>query len=127
MTGFDIREVESSGRGVYATRAVPAGAVLWRDPIVAFPRQETDMMDSSGLRDYYFLIDGTAFICLGNGSLINHSADHNCTCDLDKESRELIFWAARPIAAGEQITIDYEWDEYPWEASQSVVVHGEQP
>jgi len=124
MTGLEIRDVKPSGRGLYAKADVPAGAVLLRNPVVDFPMPETAALEATALRDYYFVIAGTAFICLGVGSLVNHSDDPNSDCDLDTETRELVFTAVRPITAGEQVTFDYAWDEYPWEAAAGPVVPG---
>lgn len=128
MNGFEIRNVEPTGRGMYAKADVPEGAVLWRDPVVVFPMPETATLEATALRDYYFVIDGTAFICLGFGSLVNHSGDPNTDCDLDRDRRELVFTAVRPIRAGEQITFDYGWAEYPWEAANcAAAADGNQP
>jgi SET domain-containing protein len=50
-------------------------------------------------------------IALGSGSLYNHSDDPNAAFTTHIARGEVVYRAVRPIAAGEQIVIDYGWDE----------------
>lgn len=51
--------------------------------------------------------DGRVAVALGFGSLYNHAAEPNATYESDFESDELVIRAIRPIAPGDEITIDY--------------------
>jgi SET domain-containing protein len=51
---------------------------------------------------------GRVAVVLGFASLVNHSADPNCTFVRYIEARALDVIALRDIEAGEELTFDYE-------------------
>ena len=50
-------------------------------------------------------------VAFGFGSLYNHSPEWNASFKVRKKTRELVFRAARDIAEGEQIFINYDWEK----------------
>ena len=67
-----------------------------------------------GLQQYVFKwgpAEDRLAIALGYGSLYNHSPDPNAAFQLREARGEIVFRAVHTIAAGEQILIDYRWDE----------------
>jgi len=63
------------------------------------------------LYEYYYLWGeghDTCAIALGFGSLYNHSTHPNAEFIPDYSDDTIIFTALRDIAAGEEITVDYQ-------------------
>ena len=61
------------------------------------------------LKSYFFQwTEKTVAISLGYGSMYNHSYDPNGTFDFNYRGRTMVYKARRPIAKGEEITINYQ-------------------
>lgn len=104
-----IRVAESSvGRGVFAVRDIAAGETIELCPVIEL--EGTD--PPAPLGDYVVAAgegeDGQVLM-LGYGSLYNHSDEPNAEY-VYKADDAYAFVAARDIAAGEEVTIDYERD-----------------
>lgn len=103
----EIRYTKAKGRGVFARRAIPKDAVIERVPVVIVT---WDQIDESELANYAFTWTETkAAIALGYGSLYNHSFKPNARY-LDVGRHTKVFIALRNIAAGEEITVNYNGD-----------------
>jgi hypothetical protein len=60
------------------------------------------------LHDYYFLWEkDQCAIALGYGSLYNHATDPVADYKMDYVDQSISFFAIRPIAVGEEITVNY--------------------
>ena len=99
------------GRGVFATKAIEAGAVIEVCPVVPLSRSCGLSMPRS-FEDYIYHWDGdsdaAAFAAAGGyGSFYNHSSQPNALLEYDFERLELTFRAARSIAADEEVRFDY--------------------
>jgi SET domain-containing protein len=97
------------GRGVFAARAFAAGEEIEVCPTVELPRHEAKGL----LADYVFdsaRSRRSVLLVLGYGMLYNHSEDPNVEYDQD-DAGVVTFYAARDVAAGEELTITYgdEW------------------
>ena len=98
------------GVGVFATADLAEGDVIERCPLLVIEGEQAAPPDDSPVAGYVFdLGDGRAALAWGYGSLYNHDAEPAAVyeVDLDEEPPLLSFVAAREIAAGEEITIDY--------------------
>lgn len=96
------------GRGVFAGRPFRKGEVIEVCPVVAVP----DAAACAGFDNYlYWWGPGELAIALGYGLLYNHSSRPNARFTRRQTRGEIVFRAARDIAAGEQILIDYQWEE----------------
>lgn len=93
------------GHGLFATAALKKGDFVLEYTGRRIPTRKADSLSSR----YLFEIDGRWTIDGSSRSniarYINHSCEPNCEGDL-REARILIY-AARDIARGEELTIDY--------------------
>ena len=109
---IQVRRVRGMGRGVFAARRFRAGEVIEVCPVVPLPRSQVRKCRGEALDRYIFQWPRPGYpaaVVLGCGSLYNHAADPNATFAPRPGADAMIFRAARPIAAGEQIFVDYEW------------------
>ena len=98
------------GRGVFTAAPVPEGSVIEICPVIVIPGEQSELLDQTALYDYYFLWgpeEENRAIALGYGSLYNHSYAPNAEYRPDFERNELHFYAIRDIAAGKEITVNY--------------------
>jgi len=103
-----IGQSPGRGRGIFATEDISPGTHIETCPVIVLPAKDRPHIEHTELFNYYFKWkDDSLAICLGNGSLYNHSYDPNARYDKAYESNEIHFVAVRPIQAGEEITINY--------------------
>jgi uncharacterized protein len=102
----------AKGRGVFAARAFVAGEVVEVAPVVVFSLAGEKLPDA--LRRILFkwgeLIGapGPQAIALGYGCLYNHDDAANLFCEASAAEQQLRFIARRDIAAGDELTINYD-------------------
>jgi SET domain-containing protein len=109
-----VRKVRGMGRGVFATRAYQAGEIIEVCPVIPLTPAEADACSKTILDDYFFEWGPRRqaySLALGLGSLFNHSDDPNASFKCRVRKLQIVFRARRPIAKGEQITIDYGWPD----------------
>ncbi len=109
-TGIEIRQSPIDNRGVFATRIFKPGAVIETAPVILLDRQERELLQTTILFNYYFLLaDETTPVALGLGysSLYNHSYDANADYTISVNKKCLIVKANKMIHPGEEITINY--------------------
>lgn len=111
MSDLQIKRTKSKGRGVFATRDFQVGEIIEICPVITLPEKDTKYIDNTKLYDYYFGW-GKKFkrvaIALGYGSLYNHSYEPNAQYEKDFKRNNLVFRCLRPIAKGEEITVNYK-------------------
>lgn len=96
------------GRGVFCAKDIPEGSIIELAPVIKIPENEIDALHSGRLHDYYFLWgQKEAAICLGYGSLYNHSEQPNADYQMILREDTIRFFAVRDIPAGEEILISY--------------------
>lgn len=100
-----------AGRGVFATAAIKTGEIIESCPVIALKDvKDREKLRRTGLVNYYFLWgekrDRSA-ICLGFGSLYNHSYEPNAAYKKFIEREQMDFFALKDIAEGEEITVNY--------------------
>ncbi|MCB0562304.1 MAG: SET domain-containing protein-lysine N-methyltransferase [Lewinellaceae bacterium] len=101
------------GRGVFTAAPILEGSLIEVCPVIVMPGNHRRHLDETGLYDYYFIWgeeDGQCAIALGYGSLYNHSFEPNSEYRADLTGLTLDFYALRDIAAGEEITVNYNGD-----------------
>jgi len=109
-----VRSVPGKGRGVFAARDLAEGEVLEAAHVLHLSAEEAERLEETPLGQHYFHWDGVedaewrGAVALGTVSLVNHSTNANAGVWQDYERDLLILEALRPIAAGEEILIDYE-------------------
>jgi len=103
-----VRYIRGKGRGVFARRPIEEGEIIERVPVIVLPvGQVGDDPGRHELAAYVFEWGrGTVALALGYGSLYNHSYEPNARYE-DRGVRTKLFVALREIAAGEEITVNY--------------------
>ncbi|MCA9064161.1 MAG: SET domain-containing protein-lysine N-methyltransferase [Planctomycetaceae bacterium] len=109
---LEVKWTPGKGRGVFARKPISCGTVFEVVPVLVIPEKEVlDTDGSSFLADYVFeWKKGKVALALGFGSLYNHSFTPNARYD-DHGRQTKSFRALRDIAAGEEITINYNGAE----------------
>jgi SET domain-containing protein len=102
-----VKRVKGKGRAVFATRSIEEGDVIERVPVLVVPvRYLAGGLTNPILQKYFYIWSKTSVgIALGYGSLYNHSFEPNA--DYLQDDTSLVYVALRDIAAGEEITINY--------------------
>lgn len=103
--------MNGAGRGVFASEKILEGELIEACPIVAlFGSKDRGRLRKTGLVNYYFLWgehrDRVA-LCLGWGSIYNHSFAPNARYEKDISKGCMDFYALRNIGQGEEITVNY--------------------
>ena len=105
-----IGHFPGKGRGVVAERAFREGDTIERPPVIVIPAADVMKIRETRLAGYYFEWGDDCrqgAIALGCGSLYNHSYSPNARYVFREREECLEFVALRDIAAGEEITINY--------------------
>ena len=112
---LEIRPVPGKGRGVFAARDLAEGEFLDEAQVLLISADDAARLEETPLGHHYFHWEGAddderwrGAVALGPVSLVNHSANANAGVWQDFERQLLVLEALRPIAAGEEILIDYE-------------------
>ena len=104
-------QLPGAGRGVFAKDPIPEGALIESCPVVLLPdRRDRDRLRKTRLVNYYFLWGegrDCAAICLGWGSVYNHSYSPNARYEKMVDDERMDFYALRNLQAGEEITVNY--------------------
>jgi hypothetical protein len=107
------------GRGVLAARAIEAGEVVERAPVLIIPEEDRRAIDLTSVANYIFMWEhdtvaedlytgnGRAALVLGFTSLLNHSDNPNCDFVRYIDALAIDLVATRKISSGEELTIDY--------------------
>ena len=110
---LEIRSDPARGRGLFARAPIAAGALIETAPVIVVPASERALLDQTILHDYYFCWgDGPdrasrGAVALGLVALCNHSRRPRACVRRNEARQTLDLVALTPIAAGEEITIDY--------------------
>ena len=114
---LEIKSAGLKGRGVFTKKSIKAGKLFLRNETIALSPGDTHFVESSILGRYIFgsdhRMDPFSYLAVGHGSLLNHSDDPNTEFRLSEgpHGKMVVFTALRNIKAGEEITIDYGWDD----------------
>jgi SET domain-containing protein len=110
---LEIRHDKLKGRGIFASSPIAAGSVIEAAPVIIVPASECPLLDQTILHDYYFHWDGDpdgegrGAVALGLVALCNHSRRPRARVRRNLGQGTLDLVALAPIAAGEEVTIDY--------------------
>ena len=110
---LEIRDDPVKGRGVFARLPIAGGGLIEAAPVIIVPPLECALLDRTILHDYYFHWDGDpdgegrGAVALGLVSLCNHSRRPRARVRRNLAHGTLDLVALAPIAAGDEITIDY--------------------
>lgn len=101
---IEIKRIAGKGRGVFARRPIAEGTLIEIAPVLVLSEED---METTELAGHCFLWSaGKVGLPLGYGALYNHSYTPNAEY-LDRAPQTKVYRALRDIAAGEEITINY--------------------
>ena len=110
---LEIRSDPAKGRGVFATRPIATGTLIEAAPVIIVPAAQCALLDKTILHDYYFHWDSdpdgerSGAVALGLVALCNHSRRPRARVRRNFAQATLDLLALVPIAAGDEVTIDY--------------------
>src|SRR6266481_1558982 len=114
---LEIRYDPLKGRGVFAGAPIAAGTLIEAAPVIIVPASECALLDRTILHDYYFHWDGDpdggpggegrGAVALGLVALCNHSRRPRARVRRNLAQGTLDLVALVTIAAGDEVTIDY--------------------
>jgi ribosomal protein S18 acetylase RimI-like enzyme len=108
-----VADSPGRGRGVFALKAFKDGETIERAPVIPFPAEQWQLFIESVLDDFVFrwgADDEDGAVGLGFASIYNHSFAPNARYVLRIPEQQVEFIAIRDIAAGEEITTNYNRD-----------------
>jgi uncharacterized protein len=111
---LDFSGIENAGRGVFAARDFRKDELIERCPVILIEENEVSDIRKTELHNYYFMWgddpkNHKAAICLGFGSLYNHSYTPNATYRKLMDEEFVEFYAIKEIPKGEEITVNYNF------------------
>ena len=110
---LEIRSDPVKGRGIFAREPIAAGTLIEAAPVIIVPAEQCPLLDRTILHDYYFHWDGDpdgegrGAVALGLVAVCNHSRRPNARVRRNPAQETLDLIALAPIAAGDEVTIDY--------------------
>lgn len=118
---IEVRDSIVHGRGVFATRAIKKGERIIEYLGERVSHKEADrryeLKDENDSHTFLFIVDSKTVIDAGvegnDARFFNQSCDPNCESTVEK--KRVFIDAMRNIAAGEELTYDYQiyrdWDD----------------
>jgi SET domain-containing protein len=118
--GLYVGPSKLGGRGLFAGSAIPRGTLITSASLLLVPLEDTDRVRDSHLHNYVFdwTPDATTSqyaVAFGEISFCNHSVQPNCIFELDRERLCVCLYAGRDVEPGEELTIDYDYDHFPFD------------
>ena len=116
LQALEIRHVPGKGRGVFAARDLAEGEALDEAHVLLISAEDAARLEETPIGQHYFQWEGAdddndrwrGAVALGVVSLVNHSPTPNAGVWQDYARERIVLEALRPVAAGEEILIDYE-------------------
>ena len=108
-----VATAAGKGRAVFTLTAIPAGEVVENSPVIVMQKEDRLHLDKTLLHDYIFEWGHSKEQCcmaLGLIPIYNHSYESNCEYFMDFDEDSVIVKTVRAIAAGEELTINYNGD-----------------
>lgn len=110
-----IATTSEMGRGVYTSEPLDEDIIIEVAPVVVMSAEDRIHLDKTLLHDYIFEWGdkGEVIMALGYAPVYNHSYTSNCEYEMDYEASTISIRTVRPIAAGEELFINYNgsWDD----------------
>ncbi len=109
-----IALISPKGKGVFTNVDLEAGLEVELSPVVVVPGKDRPHLDQTRLHDYIFEWDPEDLkgccMALGWVPVYNHSYTANCEYEMDYAAETISIKTVRDIAAGEELTINYNGD-----------------
>ena len=111
-----IQDTTLKGKGIFTKKNLPADLIVETAPVIVMTDTERKLLDQTLLHDYIFewqATDDAPLACcmaLGWVPLYNHSYAANCEYFMKYDDNTIYIKTARPISAGDELTINYNGD-----------------
>lgn len=105
-------KIQNAGRGVFANKKIKKDESIEVCPVIIIPQTQLADLRKTEFLNYYFMWDDDpkhhrAAVCLGFGSIYNHSYTPNATYRKNKDDNTIEFTALKDIDLHEEITVNY--------------------
>jgi len=108
-----VQEIPGKGRGVFTREKIRAAVLVEVSPVIVMSAAQRLVLDNTLLHDYIFEWGEQKDQCcmaLGLVPLYNHSYTSNCEYYMDYAREVIGIRTVRKVAAGEELTINYNGD-----------------
>ena len=107
--------IPEKGKAVFTSEAIDADTVIEVAPVIVMSATDRQHLDKTLLHDYIFEWGNDRSECamaLGYIPIYNHSYTSNCEYFMDFDEATIMVKTVKPVAAGEELTINYngDWD-----------------
>ena len=109
-TGLSVQSSPIHGLGVFTSLPLKKGELIERAPLILLETADKEYLRNTMLYHFYFVVNNQqtpAALGLGFSSLYNHSPQANSLYRISVKRQTLDIIAVRSIAAGEEITLNY--------------------
>ena len=110
---LSVQPTVAKGRGVFTSIALKADTEVEESPVIVMTKNDRIHLDMTLLHDYIFEWGPQQEECcmaLGLVPIYNHSYESNCDYFMDFEAQTIMIRTVKDIAAGEELTINYNGD-----------------
>ena len=110
---LSVQSTQAKGRGVFTSIALKADTEVEESPVIVMTKEDRIHLDKTLLHDYIFEWGPEQEECcmaLGLVPIYNHSYESNCDYFMDFEAQTIMIRTVKDIAAGEELTINYNGD-----------------
>jgi len=116
LEGLVIKNTGGKGRGIFTENFIPAETIIELSPVIVMPKEDRIHLDKTLLHDYIFEWGADKTQCcmaLGLVPVYNHSYESNSEYFMDYETEMIMIKTVRDVAAGEELSINYngDWDD----------------
>jgi uncharacterized protein len=106
--------INKAGRGVFAAQDIEEQEIIESCPVIEMSLEDSHRLKETQLKNYYFMWGPgeekeRVAICLGFGSMYNHSYKPNATYSKKLADHVIEFVAIKPIKKGEEVTVNYNY------------------
>jgi SET domain-containing protein len=115
LSSLRIAEIPNKGRGVVTLKKIAKDTVVEHSPVIVMDAVARQLLDQTTLHDYIFVWGNNEDECCmaqGYVSIYNHAIGSNCEYFMNFDDNTMQIKTVRDIAAGEELTINYngDWD-----------------
>ena len=105
---IETRSSNIHGVGVFCLDNILKDEIIEICQLIILNEKDTQIIDNTFLYNYYFSWEknGSA-ICLGSGSLYNHSIEPNAKYIKEFDDNKITFIAIKDIKKGEEVLVNY--------------------
>lgn len=105
---IETRNSDIHGTGMFCIDNILIDEIIETCRLIILDEKDTKIIDNTFLYNYYFSWENNcSAICLGNGSLYNHSIEPNAKYIKEFDNNKIVFVAIKDIKKGDEILVNY--------------------